>query len=622
MWNPIRIKFQNLFAHIDSEYEFNNGICTVVSGVNKDAADSNNNGAGKTTIFEAIAIALTNKPLRDEVDKESFINDNAESCYIEFELENPVLKESLKIERKFFRGNHSAKVAIFENGEQNKQVTSVNEANKRIFDLIGIGREDLLRYFIISQDNNYTFFTAGDVEKKEVLNRITSADMINPVLNNLSEKQKILSSASLELNAKLSSLQEKLDFFKEQKIQTKVLSDEEAIKDLNDNIDNEENEIVNNNKKKDELNSNLSDIKDKIKDLNLEIQDDSVLKNNKKELEEKEEKLSKMFDENKSVLREIKSALDSTVECPNCGHEFMLDNNLNLSKKEAEEAKKAAEQENKDISKKIKSIDLQLNEIKKNIRLNDRRKEDLDSLDFKQKSIKDKISSIDYYIKSCESSIEKFKNKIEETRKNNNNFKIIEELDKKIKQKENDIKDINERIKGNSHNLDMVNFWIYYMGKNGFMTYLANNAVKIIEGITNSYLRKFNSNLSVEINGYKILKDKSVREKIDIKVMNNGMNAKVFMGMSGGERDRINIAGILGIQHLINMSSNGRGLNLLLLDESLGFIDAEGTLNVIKTLNSLKTTILMITQNVEDTSIFSNILRVEKKDGISKIINN
>jgi DNA repair exonuclease SbcCD ATPase subunit len=177
MWHPKRIKFQNLFAHVDSEYVFNQGVCTVIFGENRDDEDCENNGAGKSTMFEAISLALTGKSLRD-IDKEIFINYDAEDCRIEFELNNDVIGKTLKIVRQFFRGGKSAKVEVWENDEQNKQITSVNEANQHIIDLIGISREDLLRYFVISQDNAYTFFKAGDVEKKEVLNRITSADMI------------------------------------------------------------------------------------------------------------------------------------------------------------------------------------------------------------------------------------------------------------------------------------------------------------------------------------------------------------------------------------------------------------------------------------------------------------
>lgn len=169
--------------------------------------------------------------------------------------------------------------------------------------------------------------------------------------------------------------------------------------------------------------------------------------------------------------------------------------------------------------------------------------------------------------------------------------------------------------------LNQVNYWIYYMGKNGFKTYLANKAVSVLEGTVNSYLNKFKSDLSVNINGFKILKDGSVREKIESFVLESGMNPKLFMAMSGGERGRIKLAGILAIQHLINMSLNGNGLNLLILDESLSGIDSEGTMEFVNILENIGSTILLITQNIEDSKIFKNVLTVEKKNGVSRYIN-
>ena len=109
------------------------------------------------------------------------------------------------------------------------------------------------------------------------------------------------------------------------------------------------------------------------------------------------------------------------------------------------------------------------------------------------------------------------------------------------------------------------------------------------------------------------------REKIDVFVSSDGITAENFMAKSGGERGRVMLAGVLGIQHLINLSTNGKGLNLLVLDEALSGIDAGGTLEIINTLNNLGTTVMMITQNIEDSSIFENCIRVVKEDGVSTL---
>ena len=229
MWNPISIEIHNLFAHKNSTYEFKNNTCTVIFGDNKDDKGLQNNGAGKTTLFEAVCIALTNESLRG-LKKESFINREADDCKIIFCLENSAMKIKLRIERQFFRGSKPAKIAIYENGELNSQIVSVNEANKRVLELIGISREDLLRYFIISQDNHYTFFTASDIEKKEIMNRITSADMVNPVIEQLDLKFKEKDAEYKQINDEISKLSDKRELLEEQK--KEVLANDNTVYEI------------------------------------------------------------------------------------------------------------------------------------------------------------------------------------------------------------------------------------------------------------------------------------------------------------------------------------------------------------------------------------------------------
>ena len=182
------------------------------------------------------------------------------------------------------------------------------------------------------------------------------------------------------------------------------------------------------------------------------------------------------------------------------------------------------------------------------------------------------------------------------------------------------MKKLNESLKSVQEEIDLIKFWQFNMGKNGFSTFLANKSIKIIEGITNSYLRKFGVDISVLINGFKILKDGSVREKIDVFVMNDGITAEQFMSKSGGERGRVTLAGILGIQHLINLSLNGKGLNFLALDEVFPGVDAMGQEKIIKVLENMGITIMLITQNVSESFNNENTLYVVKENGVSRYV--
>ena len=616
MWKFDKIEFSDFFSHVDSKYEFNNGACTLIVGENRD--NGGNNGAGKSTLFEAIALALTNKSLRD-LKKESFINRDAESCEIKLHMSNDVIKSTLVITRKFFRGNKSAKVEIIENGELNSTIVSVDEANKRIFELIGISREDLLRYFIISQDNNYTFFTAGDVEKKEVLNRITSADMINPILDKLSNDKKIQEKERRDVNENIISLQSKIETYEEN---IRELDEKDNIKQeieaLNEQID----------KHKDKISSTENDIKElEVEKNKLSAQLNNVKVDDSSSLDKQLQKLKKSKDEaeqerseNLRIIRIAQSDLDGAITCPNCKETFIKDSQLDLSVEETKEIIKSAKSAVKNNDEIINKIIKQINEIKEKIN-------EISEKEFQREKIQKNINKINSQINDLNDEIQSLNRKI------SNRIKDIEELKSqrrndvtrtsfinKIKECKNELEKLMKRGAEIDDELELINYWIYYMGRSGFTTFMANKAISVLEGTVNSFLKKFKSNLSVNINGFKILRDGSVREKIEIFALENGLNAEAFMSKSGGERGRINLAGVLAIQHLINLSSEGRGLQALMLDETFAGIDSEGQESIIKILENLGMTVLMITQNVSSEFNNENKLVVVKEDGVSRFI--
>ena len=619
MWNLQKIQIDNLFSHEHSVYEFSDNVCTLIVGENKDTGG--NNGAGKSTLFEAICIALTNKSLRD-LKKENFINRDADSCKIILWLENKVLQQSLVISRQFYRGNKPVKVLLTENGELNSSITSVDEANKHVFELLGISREDLLRYFIISQDDVYTFFTAGDTEKKEVLNRITSADMINPLIEEVGKKKKDLIDKIYDCDNEKSKF-----LFAIQTLQTQKNSINNSDDTTKEKIKQFEGEIKKYEGEKKKYEKEIVEQQERIKALkkqfnSIKIVNTDELKRERKELREQNLAIESRIEENKKVQRIAKSDLNCVVECPSCGEEFITESELNLSVEETKTILSQVEEEIKECEKEQKDIASQIQSVRQKIEENERQEEKKQSIEYEIKKIQRNISSFQDSISIYNKKIEEYEAEIRDLAERKKNDVVLKNIDEKIASYESQITSVDQENINNHKEYEMYNFWDYYLGKSGFQTYLANKSLSVIEGTVNSFLKKFHSDLSVSINGFKVLKDGTVREKIDILALNDGMNAEAFLSKSGGERGRINLAGILAIQHLINMSTDGKGLNFLALDESLAYIDSEGTMEVVKTLNNMGITIMMITQNIDNDSkkMIANTLCVEKKNGVSSFI--
>lgn len=618
MWNPSKIEIYNLFAHKESVYDFKNNACTVIFGKNETDRGLENNGAGKTTLFEAICIALTNESLR-AIKKDSFINRDEEECKIVFHLYNPVLKMKLRISRQFFRGNKSAKIEIWENDKLNKQVVSVNEANKRVLELIGISREDLLRYFIISQDNRYTFFTASDSEKKEIMNRITSADMINPVIEELDLRYKEKNAEYKEIDDDIGKLSDKKELLVEQREEVLVNDNtEEELKELSDKISEAEEEIG-------EIDGNLDKWKKAVKTREEQIQaitveDTTQLKKDRKKLKEEMEELDSEISENKRTEKKLKAELEDTITCPKCSHEFIHESELDLSVEDTKSLLDEAQSEIKKQTKKYEVKETKLKNLNKKIKEAERAEELVGEIEEEKAGYERKIKNKTQDRSDLLEKIAKWETEKKAIKKRKKDDKLLNSLNQRIGECDTEIEKLTKQLLPISEEMDTIKFWQFNMGRSGFMTYLANKSIKIIEGITNSYLRKFGVDISVLINGFTILKSGEVREKIDVFVLNDGVTAEQFLAKSGGERGRVTLAGVLGIQHLINLSTNGRGLNLLCFDECFHGMDSKGQENIIKIFEKMGITILVITQNVSESFNNENTLYVVKEKDVSRYV--
>ena len=618
MWNPSKIEIYNLFAHKESVYEFKNNTCTVIFGRNDTDRGLENNGAGKTTLFEAISIALTNESLR-AIKKESFINRDEEECKIVFHLYNPVLKMSLRILRQFFRGNKPVKIEIWENEKLNKQVTSVNEANKRVLELIGISREDLLRYFIISQDSRYTFFTASDGEKKEIMNRITSADMVNPVIEELDLLYKEKNAEYKDIDDEVGKLSDKKELLVEQR--EEVLANdntEDELTELSDKIKEAEEEIENIKVNLEKWGKAVKTREEQIKAITVE--DTTQLKKERKKLKTEIEELENDLSENKRTEKKLKAELEDKIVCPNCEHEFIHESELELSVEDVSELLKEAKKEIKAQERKLSVKETKLKKLNSKIKEAERAEELVGEIEEEKGGYERKVKRGKEEQEDLKVKITKWNEEKKAIKKRKKDDKLLNSLNQRIGECDTEIGKLTERLLPITEELETIKFWQFNMGRSGFMTYLANKSIKIIEGITNSYLRKFGVDISVLINGFTILKSGEVREKIDVFVLNDGVTAEQFLAKSGGERGRVTLAGVIGIQHLINLSTNGRGLNLLCFDECFHGMDSKGQENIIKIFEKMGITILVITQNVSESFNNENTLYVVKDKDVSRYV--
>lgn len=110
----------------------------------------------------------------------------------------------------------------------------------------------------------------------------------------------------------------------------------------------------------------------------------------------------------------------------------------------------------------------------------------------------------------------------------------------------------------------------------GLVAYKIECLVKDLEAITNEYLAEMSDGrfqLGFEI---------SSSDKLNVVITDNGTDVDIA-ALSSGERARVNIATLLAIRKLMQSLSNTRS-NLLILDETVENLDAEGKEKLIEVL--------------------------------------
>lgn len=621
MWYPVKIEFGGLFAFRDrAEVVFKRGECTVIFGDNQTDRGSLNNGSGKSTLFEAISLALTGDllPRDTPITRDKAINRSSDEAWVAMQLANDVLHQTMEIRRRFYR-KRSAKAALFENGHENTQLTSVAEVDKRVLELLGLSREDLLRYYIISQDRQYNFLTAPDTTKKEILNRITNADMLQPVLDAIKADHKAADERVAEYDTKVLTLN------------TKIETLEENLKELKAN-----NASAANIKGMCDL---LGDyIKDaaalgiQAKDIRREFEDEKAKRvqfeqqletapNFAEDIAAAEDNITAIKNERKKNRRakvDLELALEGVIECPKCGEQFLPNSELSLTPDQIRKNIAQLERADEQFALDVKKAEKTLEELEEKQRDYEQVEAELARVKRNMKDIRDRADRLKRQMDEIDRRKEDLAKRIEAAKRAATEDASIKSIESKIKAAKAELKAAKAELADFRYLAESMAFWDFHMGKNGFLSFLANKSLRVLEGMTNLYLEKFGMDVTVLINGFTMTKDGNVRDKIDVYIQSDGLNADVYGIHSGAERGRVALASLIGLNRLINMATDGRGLDMILLDEAFHGIDSLGQEHIIRTLENVGITSMMITQNVSPDFAAKNKLIVRKIDKVSR----
>lgn len=185
MWRLSEIQLKNIVSFHEASYVFNQGVATLIFGRNEDNASQPCNGSGKSSLIEAISLALTGEPLRKVKSVDEIINDEAEEAYDFVRLENDYDGTTLTIERTISRNApqmiecHKYDASGMEIETDKTVQPTVLDYNKFILSELGLSKDDIYNNFILCDNKYESFFDCSDKNKKEVINRFSNGVIID-----------------------------------------------------------------------------------------------------------------------------------------------------------------------------------------------------------------------------------------------------------------------------------------------------------------------------------------------------------------------------------------------------------------------------------------------------------
>jgi len=157
-------------------------------------------------------------------------------------------------------------------------------------------------------------------------------------------------------------------------------------------------------------------------------------------------------------------------------------------------------------------------------------------------------------------------------------------------------------------------------GKDGIPNLIIENTLVEIEGLANEILAEIIPEMRVYFETVKDTKKGEALETLDIMIENNG-EVREYNTFSGGERTIINFSIRFAISQYLSQKS-GKRVEMVMLDEVFGALDENNRNKVVAILQSLRKKFkqIFVVSHTAIRDLFSNIITVEKNNGVSKVI--
>lgn len=482
------LRATNLFGYKELDISFRQKKTTLVYGNNLTDVNVKSNGSGKSSIFDIISVLLTGEPTRADINSTDIIRDGEAKGWGEIILHDSVDNKTIHIEQEFFRSKTNRPYLSI-NGKIREDLKDLKPKNTydEILSLLGLSKDDLFNYFLVSKEKYESFFKSKDSTKKEIINRFSNASMIDPVDDLIKKDIDALEKEIIPLREEKVRIETAISLFKEElqryldedsdevrklKIDTfnqeiKTLEEEKEnqlveIKNINDKISSIKKDVKKNQTLLSARNKSLESLQKDMEVFNKKTQDISKQKRllfeqteqrvtdcrtKLKAVDSEIEQLTEQVPEYTALITDLEAQLREHIECPSCHHRFSLKGE-ELTYQEIQDTLTEARDSLNVLNDEIKALTEQRKPIMR--RIASLREENLEKeavLDKQLTQIKEESSSIVKSIEESSKEVATINSNIYKSEKTSlEHLSRTQSLTLKVEGIDNDIKQLNQRI--------------------------------------------------------------------------------------------------------------------------------------------------------------------------------
>ena len=549
-----------------TEVDLTNTKSTIIVG---------SNGAGKSTILDALTFSLFGKPFR-KINKPQLVNSiNQTDCVVELDFD--IGRNKYKV----IRGIKPAKFEVYQNGAMLDQNASAVDQQKYFEQtLLKMNYKSFTQIVVLGSSTFVPFMRLPLASRREIIEDILDIQIFSTMNVNLKEKVKIINDELKDHEYKLSLVKEKVDMQKqfmldiEKKNKEDIEVKENRKQELLIEALNHETEILNNDT---EIDTKTTAVSDTTK-LKATISKVTSLKEKLATKRNTHSKEKKFFEENDA--------------CPTCGQsieEHFKQEKIQVLSDKLSEVEKGVS----DLGQQLSNLQAQENTFVLLIG-------EINELNQQNRQLNNEIKSLHRRIEELDHDIRKLRDSDVNQREQ---FSILKSLSE-------DGKRIQETISETKEEKDCLLTAAQLLKDSGIKTRIIKKYLPTMNKLINDYLDKmeFSSSFMLDENFEEVIKSR-YRDEFS------------YESFSEGEKARIDIALLLTWRSVAKLK-NSVDTNLLILDEIFdGSLDQSGNSDlgwILKTFDD-KTNVFVISHRDNMADKFDRCLRFEKHKNFSYV---